>query len=114
MTFDKLIRPKVFFSCLIVFLFSGCSMIVPPEQWAETELYWLCDHRYKIDNAEIMLDSFIENKKNIDIELKQRGKDCGCYYQTWSKSYLYMGLLGMGLQSNASKHCENDTSVEIK
>ena len=58
---------------------------------------------FKIDNAEIMLDSFIENKKNIDIELKQRGKDCGCYYQAWSKSYLYMGLLGMGMQSNASR-----------
>ena len=56
-------------------LFSGCSMIVPPERWAESELYWLCDYRYKIDNAEIMLDSFIENKKNIDIELKKRGTE---------------------------------------
>ena len=89
-------------------------MIVSPERWAETELYYLCDHRYKIDNAEIMLDSFIENKKNIDIELKRRGKDCGCYYQSWSRSNLYLGLLGMGLQSNASKHCENDMPVESK
>ena len=114
MTINKLIRPKVFFSCLIFFLFSGCSMIVPPERWAESELYWLCDHRYKMDNAEIMLDSFIENKKNIDIELKKRGKDCGCYYQAWSKSHLYMGLLGMGLMSNASKHCEKKAPAEAK
>ena len=116
MTINKLIRPKVFFSWLIVFLFSGCSMIVPPERWAETELYWLCDYRYKIDNAEIMLDSFIENKKNVDIELKKRGKDCGCYYQAWSNVSVYGGgaigaLVGQGLKANAAKHCENDKPV---
>ncbi len=102
------------FACLVAFFFSGCSMIVPVERWAETELYYLCDHRYQIDNAEIMLDSFIVNKKNIDVELKKRGKDCGCYYQAWSKSHLYMGLLGVALKANASKHCESDHPTEIK
>ena len=101
-------RFQIFFACLVAFLFSGCSMIVPVERLAETELEYLCNHRYLIDNAEIMLDSFIVNKKNIDVELKKRGKDCGCYYQAWSKSHLYMGLLGAALKANASKHCESD------
>jgi hypothetical protein len=114
MFLSNYIKFKVVFTCLVVFVFSGCSMIIPPERWAESELYGLCDMRYKYDNAEIALDSFAENKKNIDVELKKRGKNCGCYYQAWSKSNLYMGLIGMGLQANTSKHCENDNPKEAK
>ena len=64
--------------------------------------------------VDIQSDTSIENKNNIDAELKERNKDCGCYYQAWSPSHLYMGLLGLGLMAGSSGHCENDNPTEVK
>jgi len=111
MSSSNCIKSKVVFACLVVFIFSSCSL--SRAQLKTTDLYDICKSRYSIDNGLISpYDS--KDKENIDGELKERAKDCGCYYQAWSPAYLNMGLLGMGLMSSSAGHCENDNPTEAK
>lgn len=111
MTSNNLIKSTVFYACLVVFIVSGCATSMATLK--KTDLYDVCQQRFQIDNYGF-LPAGDENRKNIDTELKQRGKDCGCFYSSWNTSHLYMGLLGIGLMANAAKHCENPKPVEAK
>ena len=111
MSSSNCIKSKVVFACLVVFIFSSCSL--SRAQLKTTDLYDICMSRYTYDNGLISpYDS--KDKENIDGELKGRAKDCGCYYQAWSPAYLNMGLLGMGLMATSAGHCENDNPTEAK
>jgi hypothetical protein len=112
MTSNNIFKSKVLLVWLVVFIFTGCTMT--REQLRTTDLYDICYSRYATDHALITTDTAQENKKVIDAELRGRGKDCGCYYQAWSPAYLSMGLLGVGLMSGSSGHCENDQPAEVK
>lgn len=112
MTSQSPVKSVVLFICIVAFVFSGCAM--SREQLRQTDLYDMCMERYQIDHYPGSTDTSIENKNNIDAELKERNKDCGCYYQAWSPSHLYMGLLGLGLMAGSSGHCENDNPTEVK
>ncbi len=111
MTCSNLIKSTAFYVCLMAFIFSGCAST--PTSLGTKDVYDICQERFQIDNYGFV-PSGEETKKYIDAELKQRGKDCGCFYSAWDSSHLYMGLLGMGLMANASKHCENPKQVEVK
>ena len=113
MTSYNLIKSRVFFACFVVFIFTGC--VVTPSNWRGMSLDTMCNFRYRLDNSSFTPSGHVKNKKkDIDTELKRRGKDCGCYYQAWDTAHLSMGVIGLALQSNASKHCEKDNPAEVK